>query len=266
MKYNGLVDIGVNLTHRRFDHDRHEVIERASAAGVAWMILTGVNLSESRAAVAMAGQHPQSMRATVGLHPHHADEWRDDTPDELAALLAEPGAVAVGETGLDYFRDFSPRAAQRQAFEAQLELAARTGRPAFLHQRDAEADFLAIVETYRPHLTAAVLHCFTGDGALLEACLGLDLHIGITGWVSDERRGTALRACVPEIPAGRLMIETDAPFLLPRDLADKPPDRRNEPAFLAHVLESVAALRQDDPATLAARTAANTRAFFGLRD
>ncbi|MEX0430535.1 TatD family hydrolase [Spiribacter insolitus] len=264
MKYNGLVDIGVNLTHRRFDEDRAAAIERAAAAGVTSMILTGVSLEESRAAVAMAAEHPDAMRATVGVHPHHADEWSEDSVPLLEALSEAPAAAAIGETGLDYFRDFSPRPVQRHAFAAQLELAARLGCPAFLHQRDAEADFLAIMKEYRPHVPAAVLHCFTGDQALLEGCLELDLHIGVTGWVTDQRRGGALRECLPNIPDGRLMIETDAPFLLPRGLPAKPANRRNEPAFLPHVLEAVARLRGGDPDALGRMTASTSRKFFGL--
>lgn len=264
MKYNGLVDIGVNLTHRRFDEDRADVIGRAADVGVTSMILTGVSLEESRAAVAMAAQYPDAMRATVGIHPHHAAEWTEDSLPVLEALLDATATAAIGETGLDYYRDFSPRSVQRQVFTAQLELAARTGRPAFLHQRDAETDFLAIMQEYRPYLPGAVLHCFTGDQGLLDACLELDLHIGVTGWVTDERRGGALRDCVPAIPAERLMIETDAPFLLPRDLPTKPASRRNEPAFLPHVLEAVSELRAEDPDSLGVITATNSRAFFGL--
>ena len=264
MKYNGLVDIGVNLTHRRFDADRGEVIERAAAAGVDYLVVTGVSATQSAEALALAGRDAARRRATVGVHPHHASDWAAAGPAALESLLAHPVAAAVGETGLDYNRDFAPRAVQREAFAGQLGLAARLGRPVFLHQRDAEADFLAILAEYRPHLSAAVLHCFTGDAGFLAASLELDLHIGITGWICDERRGGALRECIGAIPAERLMIETDAPFLLPRDLAAKPRDRRNEPAYLGHVLETVAALRGESAGALAATTAATSRAFFGF--
>lgn len=264
MVYSGLVDIGVNLTHRRFDGDREAVLARASAAGVDHLVLTGVSLDESEAALSLALANRQALTSTAGVHPHHASEWDGSSETRLRACLEHPAAVAVGEMGLDYCRDFSPRADQRQAFEAQLAIAAATGHPAFLHQRDAEDDFLAILGRYRDQLSAAVLHCFTGDQAFLTRCLDLDLHIGVTGWICDERRGTALRRSVPVIPGHRLMIETDAPFLLPRDLPDKPGDRRNEPAFLPHVLETVAQLRGQAAARLADQTAATSRAFFGL--
>ncbi|AGY91932.1 hypothetical protein SPICUR_04770 [Spiribacter curvatus] len=264
MQYNDLIDIGVNLTHARFNGDRDAVIERASAAGVAGMVLTGVNIAESESAIALANAWPNVMVATAGVHPHHADQWSNTAAKSLEALIEQPSTVAVGETGLDYNRDFSPRSDQRAAFVAQLEIAATTQSPVFLHQRDADADFLAILREHRAALPAVVLHCFTGDQALLEACLALDVHIGITGWVADERRGAELRRCVPRIPADRLMIETDAPFLLPRNLPDPPAKRRNEPAFLPHVLEAVAALHDESATRLAESTAATSRSFFRL--
>ena len=264
MGYHELIDIGVNLTHGRFDVDREAVIQRAMDAGVTRMVLTGVTLTESSEALEMASSHTGVMAATAGVHPHHASEWTAQSTEALTALLAHPNAVAVGETGLDYCRDFSPRSAQRQAFEAQLAIAGESGYPAFLHQRDAEDDFLAILRDYRDQISAAVIHCFTGDRAFLHRCLDLDLHVGVTGWICDERRGSALRESVPDIPDHRLMIETDAPFLLPRDMPEKPADRRNEPAFLPHVLESVARLRGQDPSRLAEFTATNSAAFFSL--
>lgn len=259
-----LIDIGVNLTHKRFRRDRDAVIQRAADAGVTRMVLTGVDLAGSQAALALAHAHPGRLAATAGVHPHHAAEWGADTEAALRRLLADPAAVAAGETGLDFFRDFSPRPDQEAAFEAQLRLAAESGRPAFLHQRDAGERFLAILRAHRDTLPGAVLHCFTGDLTLLHACLDLGLHIGVTGWVCDERRGEALRECIAEIPADRLMIETDAPFLLPRDLEPRPRDGRNEPAFLPHVLRAVAALRGDTPEALAESTRATAERFFGL--
>jgi TatD DNase family protein len=182
----------------------------------------------------------------------------------LEELLALPAVVAVGECGLDYFRDFSPRPAQRAAFVAQLEIAARTGKPVFLHQRDAHEDFTAILTEHRAALSGGVAHCFTGGPEELEAYLGLDLSIGITGWVCDERRGGALRTAVPRIPRERLVLETDAPYLLPRDLAPPPKSRRNEPAYLAHIAATVAALRGESLASVAAASTQNAVRLFGL--
>ncbi len=264
MTVHSLVDIGVNLTHNRFDRDREAVIERAIQAGVQAMVLTGVDLPGSHEAAKLAAEYPDRMRSTAGVHPHHASGWSQTVATELATLLHHPMVTAVGETGLDYFRDFSPRPIQREAFAGQLEIAATHQVPVFLHQRDADADFLAVLKDFRDRLPAAVLHCFTGGRALLHACLDLDLHIGVTGWVCDERRGQALRDCVADIPLSRLMIETDAPFLLPRDLPEKPADRRNEPAYLPHVLNAVAELKKLSAQELARESTRTARAFFAL--
>ena len=151
-----------------------------------------------------------------------------------------PTFVAVGECGLDFFRDYSPRDAQRRAFAAQLELAAEVGKPVFLHQRDAHEEFVAMLAPARASLAGGVAHCFTGGPAELDAYLELDLYIGVTGWVCDERRGAALRAAVPRIPLDRLLVETDAPYLLPRDLEPKP----REPAQRAAVPRARARARR----------------------
>jgi TatD DNase family protein len=259
-----LVDIGANLTHESFAMDRAAVRERARAMGVTRMVVTGADLPGSREAAALAAAAPQGLWSTAGVHPHHATGFDATTRDELLELLRQPQAVAVGECGLDYFRNFSPPAAQRAAFIAQLEIAATTAKPVFLHQRDAHADFTAILREFRGRLCRAVTHCFTGDRAQLDDYLNLDLHIGITGWVCDERRGASLREVVPAIPANRLMVETDAPYLLPRDLTPRPKSRRNEPMHLAHVAQSVASLRGESFESLAAATTRTAIAFFGL--
>ena len=261
-----LVDIGANLTHDSFDPDRAKVLERAAAAGVRRAIVTGASVTGSAQAVELAKAHPGVLYATAGVHPHHAADFDSHTVSALEALLRNDAVVAVGECGLDYFRDFSPRAAQRDAFRAQLELAVRCAKPVFLHQRDAHEDFLSLLAPCVRELTrGGVAHCFTGGPAELGAYLDLGLHIGVTGWVCDERRGGALREAVPMIPLDRLLIETDAPYLLPRDLAPKPSHRRNEPAFLPHVLERVAQLAGQPVATIAEATTRNAERLFGLR-
>lgn len=259
-----LIDIGSNLTHSSFAADLEAVVDRAASAGVRRQVVTGADLASSRAAAALAAAHPGALWCTAGVHPHHAAELEPARRDELEAMLSLPRVVAVGECGLDYFRDFSPRAAQRQAFVVQLEIAAAAAKPVFLHQRDAHEDFTAILAEFRPALAGGVAHCFTGGPRELEAYLALGLSIGVTGWVCDERRGAALREAVPRIPAERLMIETDAPYLLPRDLEPRPKSRRNEPAFLAHIARTVASLRSESPDVLAAATTRNAVRFFGL--
>jgi TatD DNase family protein len=258
-----LVDIGVNLAHDSFDADRAEVIARARAAGVARMIITGSSLASSEAALGLAQQDP-ALFATIGVHPHHADEVDAAHLPMLAALAAQPGAVAVGECGLDFFRDFSPRDRQESAFRLQLELAMQTGLPVFLHQRDAHARFLAILDECGPRLPAGVAHCFTGGPSELADYLDRGLYVGITGWICDERRGDALRAAARYLPLDRVMIETDAPYLLPRDLEPKPRTRRNEPRHLPHVLRTLARLMDVPVDTLAEASTRNAEALFRL--
>ena len=259
-----LIDIGANLAHDSFDADRDEVIRRARNAGVLRIILTGSSEQSNRDALALARAYPGRLFSTAGMHPHHANDYTDAMHESIRELLTANEVVAVGECGLDYFRDFSPRPAQREAFERQLSLAMQSGLPVFLHQRDAHDDFLSILEPRLGDVSRAVAHCFTGAEAELREYLQLGLYIGITGWICDERRGAHLMESVGLIPDDRLMIETDAPYLLPRSLVPKPKSRRNEPAYLPEVLRVVAKARGQSVAHVAAITTRNAESFFGL--
>ncbi len=259
-----LIDIGCNLTHDSFDRDRDQVIENALAVGVVQMVVTGASEAGSLKASELALARPGVLSATAGVHPHLATECDSDTLSVLAELHQLEQVVAVGECGLDYFRDFSPRPAQRKAFEHQLELAVECAKPVFLHQRDAHEDFLAIMKEFRPHLSRAVVHCFTDTRQAMLDYLELDCHIGITGWICDERRGRHLKEFVAEIPDNRLMLETDAPYLKPRNLRPKARTHRNEPQWLPWIAGTVAACRGTSPEKLAEQTTATARAFFGL--
>jgi len=258
-----LIDIGVNLTHASFRDDRDAVIARAVDAGVRTMILTGTSVPSSQRALELAAGHP-ALFATCGVHPHDARHADDAALAHLRALAQTPACVAVGECGLDFNRDFSPRPVQERVFEAQLALAGDLRKPLFLHERDAHVRFRAILAQHRPRLTGAVVHCFTGGAEELDAYLELDAHIGITGWICDERRGLHLRELVRRIPLERLMLETDAPFLTPRGMRPRPKRDRNEPAFLTHVLDAVASSLGRDRAEVAAATTATARRFFGF--
>ncbi len=257
-----LVDIGVNLTSKQFGADLPQVIERALAADVRFMIVTGLTAALSRAALQLARSRPEALCATAGVHPHNARGFEPHTAAELRELARSPEVVAIGECGLDYDRDFSPREQQRHAFESQLELAAELGKPVFLHERAAHTDFCAILKNAWPRLAGGVVHCFTGGERELEAYLELGLCIGITGFVCDERRGTHLQALLRRIPSERLMVETDAPFLLPRDLRLR--ERRNEPCYLPHVAQSVARFAGRDEAAVRRDTTATAFRLFGL--
>jgi TatD DNase family protein len=261
---SGLVDIGANLTHDAFRDDLAQVLERARGAGVESIVVTGTSLEASAQAARLAEAHPDMLRATAGIHPHHARECDGQSISRLRTLAAHPSVVALGECGLDFNRNYSPHPDQEQWFVAQLELACALDKPLFLHSRDAHPRFAEILRTHRDCLPRAVAHCFTGARDELRAYLDLDLYIGITGWICDERRGLTLRTLVRDIPRERLMLETDAPYLTPRDLRPQPRARRNEPAFLAHILRAVARAREEPVDELAAATGHNAARFFAL--
>ena len=261
---NEMVDIGVNLCDKSFSSDLGEVLTRAKLAGVTRMVITGTSVAGSSDARSLAREHPGLLWSTAGVHPHHAKDCDASTITALRALAAHPEVVAIGECGLDYNRDFSPRDVQRKWFEAQVELACELAMPLFLHERDADPDQLAILSRHRDRIPAAVIHCFTGDADALQAYLDIDMHIGITGWICDERRGGHLHGLLPRIPLNRLMLETDAPYLMPRTIKPKPKSRRNEPANLSYVLTTVAQCLGRTENEIAAATSATAATFFGL--
>lgn len=260
----GLIDVGANLTHESFRDDLTAVLERGAANGVRGLVVTGTTLAASQAALALSRERPDILRATAGVHPHHASEFDEATAEGLAVLLRDPLVVAAGECGLDYNRDYSPREAQRHAFARQLELAVDCGRPLFLHQRDAHADFIAILREQGSRLPAGVAHCFTNGIAEMNDYLELGLHIGITGWICDERRAADLREAVASLPLERVLVETDCPYLLPRTIRPAPRSRRNEPAMLPEVVRILAEYMGEDPDVVAQASTRNAQRLFGL--
>jgi TatD DNase family protein len=261
---HSLIDIGANLAHDSFDDDREEMMQRAAQAGVTTMIVTGSSDESNLRAARLAEACPGTLFATAGVHPHHASDYTDSSDELIRSLVARPVVVAVGECGLDYFRNFSPREAQLEAFRRQLAIAQDTGLPVFLHQRDAHDDFVELLEPVLPAISRAVAHCFTGEGESLREYLAMGLYIGVTGWICDERRGRHLHDIVDIIPDDRLLIETDAPYLLPRTIRPKPKARRNEPMFLTEVLRVVAEARGQTEEHVARITTENARRFFNL--
>ncbi|MGX5202963.1 TatD family hydrolase [Aliikangiella sp. IMCC44632] len=259
-----LIDIGINLTNSRFDIDRATLIAEAKAKGVAKMVVTGTNLFESEQAINLAKQYPQELFATAGCHPHDAKDFTTDSLQQLRQLAKATEVVAIGECGLDFNRNFSPKDSQIKVFEAQLEIAIETQKPVFLHERDAFATQYSILKQVANAVNGAVVHCFTGTQKELSAYLDLGFSIGITGWLCDERRGKPLYDIVRYIPDDKLMIETDAPYLIPRNLKPKPKRSRNLPQYLPHIAQTVADARSQTVEHIAEITFANSCRFFGI--
>jgi TatD DNase family protein len=255
-----LIDIGANLTHASFRDDLDAVVARARTADVASIVITGTTVLESRMAAELADRF--DLYCTAGVHPHHARDCDERTIGELRQLSIHPRCVAIGETGLDFNRNYSPHPDQEKWFVAQLELGLELGKPLFLHSRDAHPRFAEILRAHR--VRNAVAHCFTGEKQELHAYLDLGLYIGITGWICDERRGGHLVTLVRDIPADRLLLETDSPYLTPRDMHPQPKARRNEPAFLPHILKTVARALGRPPEEVALETTRNAQRLFGI--
>lgn len=258
-----MIDIGANLTNPAFADDRDRVLERAAAAGVGAIIVTGTSIAGSQAARQLAEATP-NLFATAGVHPHDAGTVAPNWHAELEELVRSSHVVAIGEAGLDYYRSYSAHDQQRAVFRRQVELAVETGKPLFVHDRESGGDTRAILAEHRGLLSGCVIHCFTGTAAELEGYLEDGFHIGITGWICDDRRGREMAELVPHIPADKLMIETDAPYLLPRTISPRPRSRRNEPAFLTWVARRVAECRGEQPIEIEQRTHANAARFFRL--
>ncbi len=262
-----LVDIGANLSHSSFSDDLPQLLERASSVGVSQIVITGTSISSSEDSLRIAKQYHDTCYSTAGIHPHEADSFQQTDLNLLRTMAADDRVKAIGETGLDYNRNYAQRSHQLHAFEAQLDLAAELRMPVFVHERDAAEDMLNMLTRYRSRICKIVVHCFTGDEATLKSYLDLDIYIGVTGWICDERRGLHLREIVPLIPQGRLMIETDSPYLMPRDFPEKKQlqsSRRNEPCTLSHIAATIAGCRGESYDCFAEHTTRTSREFFSL--
>ena len=258
------IDIGVNLTNKSLLADVDAVLQRAQQAGVTQMVVTGTSIAESQKAIELCERYPKRLVSTCGIHPHHASDWDQDSYAHMRNMAQLDCVRAIGETGLDFNRNFSPPAAQEFSFQQQMALAAELKMPLFCHQRDAHTRFVEMLRDYRDQIDRVVVHCFTDTRAALIEYLDLDCYIGITGWICDERRGLELRQLAKLVPVDRLLLETDAPYLLPRNLDPKPESRSNEPAYLPHILREVAGCQKRDPVDLARACLQNSRRFFDL--
>lgn len=266
MHTSPLIDIGLNLANHRFTHDCEQVVARAHAAGVAHFILTGTSLKVSQeAALLTEKMAPGTAYFTAGVHPHYATELTPDGLASLRELLSHPNAVAVGETGLDYNRNLSPPDVQRAALEAQVDLACTVNKPLFLHEREAAPDLLAILDNFKDRLPRCVVHCFTGDETIAQQYIERGFYVGITGWVGQKKRNQDLLRALQVIPPERMMLETDAPYLMPPGYTPSIAGR-NEPAALPHVAELLAIARGEPVEQIRADAYAASIKFFGLEN
>ena len=260
-----MIDIGINFTDKAFKDDIQKCITSANTVGVSRMIVTGTDILGSQQALMLAQQYPEALFSTAGVHPHHAKDWQPSDYDTLKKLAQSYKVIAIGEAGLDFNRDFSPRPQQEAVFQFQIHLAIELQLPLFLHERDAHQRQFAILQEYQNQLPNTVIHCFTGNKAALFNYLDLGCFIGITGWVCDERRGKELQELAKLIPQDRILIETDGPYLLPRNIKPKPKSRRNEPQYLPHIAKTIAELRSEPVEQFGQQVTKNTEYFFDLK-
>lgn len=258
-----MIDIGVNLTHSKLFNQLDAVIARAESAGVSHQLAIACDIKQAKQNIELCQQYPQ-LKCTAGVHPHDAEQADTELTQQLFELANNDAVVAIGECGLDFNRNFSSQSNQLKVFEQQLEVAAQIKLPVYLHQRDAFVPWLNLIEQYQQDIPVLISHCFTGNQAELEACLDHDMYIGITGWVCDERRGQALQQAVTQLPLSKLLIETDAPFLMPRNIQPKPKQSYNEPCYLPYVAEKIAELKQIPVDEVIQHSRANAQAIFNF--
>lgn len=256
-----LFDIGVNLFSTQFDADRSEVVQRAVSHHVRRILLISSDIAEVKLNQSYCDKHTE-LYCTAGVHPHAAGSVNDDWLQQLSLLIRHNKVLAVGECGLDFNRDFSSRQSQIEVFELQLDLAIRADKPVYLHERDAFDTQLELLKNHKIH--NGVAHCFTGSKQQMRAYLDLGLYIGITGWLCDERRHAQLVDALKYLPLDRLVIETDAPYLLPRTLAQKPKSRRNEPMYLPEIASYIAQLTEQSTESIIQTTWRNSCSLFNL--
>ena len=257
-----IADIACNFTSERFDKDLDDVIDTAITNKITKFGLICSRLSDLDKLLKIYEQYSKNMFFTIGVHPHHANEINNEYLKKLKVAVNNNNPHAIGETGLDFFRNLSTYEEQIYAFEEQIKIAIDANKPLFLHQRDSHDDFIKILKKYSSDINKAVVHCFTGTQQQLDDYLELDCYIGVTGWICDEKRNVELRKTIKNIPLEKLMIETDCPYLIPKNLPYKPKNNRNEPSNLNHIISEVASLMEIDESLLRKETLNNTKVFF----
>jgi len=253
-----LVDTHAHLDIKQFGGDREEVIARAREEGVQIIVNASFDLPSSARSAQLAEQYP-FIYALAGVHPHDAEDVPDDYLTRLGELAGRPGVVAIGEIGLDYYRDLSPRPVQQKIFREQLALCRDLDLPVVIHNRDAQGDLMDILKKDGLGSRGGVIHCYSGSWEMARLCLAMGFYISIAGPVTFPN-ASKLKDIAAKLPLDRLLTETDCPFLTPQAKRGK----RNEPAYVRYVVEEIAALRGMAPAELAASVIKNARAIFGL--
>lgn len=263
-----MFDVCVNIHSEQFDKDRFAILERAKEAQVTHIALIGSCLESTKTSIELCRKlhiPTEEMRyiTSVGIHPHHAKDFTTHMWEEMTRLADDPFVKAIGECGLDYNRNFSTPAEQRLCFIEHIHLAKKMGKPLFLHQRDAITDFLAIIDDHATQIPKLV-HCFTDGIETVEALVERGCYIGITGWIADDRRNASVQEAIHKIPLDRLVIETDAPWLIPRNMPRHRKIGRNEPSFLPYVVDSISQCLDIPSETIIEQSTKNARNFFAI--
>ena len=256
-----LFDIGANLTHESFSSDLSTIINESISNNIEKISVTGCNVEDSLKALSIAEMYPNNLISTCGIHPHYADSFNDSSEIKIKEIASNSLVKAIGETGLDFNRNYSKKENQINSFLEHIKIANELNLPMFLHQRDSHKEFMTCLKDIYPE-TNCVVHCFTGSEEELDAYLSLDFYIGITGWICDEKRGSHLKEFISKIPLDKLLIETDSPYLLPKNIKIK--ERRNKPLFLKEVLSKLSSIRNEPVNDLSKAIYQNSLKFFNL--
>ncbi|MFA5383895.1 MAG: TatD family hydrolase [Eubacteriales bacterium] len=254
-----LADSHAHLVDRKFDQDRKEVIERSKAEGMSLVIDVGYDLDSSRRCAELAGQ-AEFIYSAVGIHPHDSGEAPKNYLDDLKKLAAREKVVAIGETGLDFYRNLSPQDVQRRVFREQLALARELNLPVIIHSRQAHEDLLKILRSDKVGPAGGVIHCFSGGPEMARECLEMGFYISFAG-VITYKGNSALKSIAASVPPDRILAETDSPFLTPEPYRGK----RNEPLYVRYAIEEIARLREMPAAELSKTLLENTRRLFGIK-
>ena len=258
----GFIDIACNFTHESFKDNLDEIIFNAELEGVEKFVLLCASLADLEPIQIIQNKHPEKYFISAGIHPHHANEILETNYEGLLAKLKSTTPNAIGETGLDYFRNISPPDIQRKSFNMHIEIAKELKLPLYLHQRDSHKDFVDIIKQNISNFPKFVVHCFTGTQDELDDYLDLGAYIGLTGWICDAKRNIDLRKSIKNIPIDRMMIETDCPYLIPKNLPIKPKKNINEPKYLPHIANEIAELKGIEIEELKIATRENAIKFF----